>query len=293
MAYYRAMHFKEANNMKKRTIICVFLIIVCLGAFFGYLAFDRIRTDTKAPEISVPEANAAVSVFDPESALLAGVTAKDNRDGDVTDSLVVENIKLTAPDGAIRVSIAAFDGSGNVAKTQREMQYADYMRPTFILEAPLNFVQNTTFEVLDVIGATDALDGDISHRVRATSLTDSAIATLGTHDVEFTVTNSLGDTVKLILPVEIYPAGTYSAKLELTDYLIYLPRGSAFNARSYLSEFSAGTQKTDLTRGVPADLTLEIDGTVNTQKEGVYSVGYTVSSTYYTAYSRLIVVVEG
>lgn len=279
--------------MKKRNFLCLFLIAASIAAFLGYQALDRIRTDTKAPVITIGESTEAISVFDPQSTLLTGVTATDNRDGDVTGSLVVEKVRLTDSNGTIKVSLAAFDKAGNVAKAERTLQYADYQRPTFSLNAPLNFIQGTSFEVLNVIQAEDALDGDISHRVRATSLADSSISSLGTHDVKFSVTNSLGDTVEQVLPVEIYAAGEYNAKLELTDYLVYMPRGSVFDAKSYLSTFSAGTGVIYLGSGVPADLTLKINGSVNTQQAGVYSVSYTVSNTYYTGYSRLIVVVEG
>ena len=49
---------------------------------------------------------------DDKSALLAGVTASDNVDGDVTAFLVVERVNLTDSDGSISVSYAAFDSAG-------------------------------------------------------------------------------------------------------------------------------------------------------------------------------------
>lgn len=279
--------------MKKRKLLCLFLCAASIAAFLGYQALDRIRTDRKPPVISVGTETASISIHDPESSLLEGVTAKDNRDGDVTDSLVVEKVRLAGSDGTIKASLAAFDKAGNVAKTERVLQYSDYRQPTFSLSAPLNFIQGTSFEVLDVVCAEDILDGNISHRVRATSLEANSFGVLGTHEVRFSVTNSLGDTVELVMPVEICSPGQYNAKVELTDYLIYLPRGSAFNAKDYLKSFINGTMVTSLAGTIPESLNVQISGTVNTQQEGVYAVSYTIASSYYTGYSRLIVVVEG
>ena len=279
--------------MKKRTLLCLAAITVSTAVFFGYLTLDRIRTDKKPPEITVGTDIPAVSVFDPHSALLAGVTAEDNRSGDVTGSLVVEKVQLSGTDGTVKVYLAAFDQAGNVAKAERTVQYSDYKSPTFSLSSPLIFSENYVYEVLNFVHAEDMLDGDISHRVRAVPTDGGSISDLGTHNVRFSVTNSLGDTAELELPVEVYPAGQYDAKLSLTDYLIYISRGSVFNARDYLKEFKSGTKTYAFAAGVPADLTLDIDGSVNTQKEGIYPVSYTVSNDYYTGFSRLIVIVEG
>lgn len=289
--------------MKNRKWLHLVLIAACLVVFFGYRAVERLSLDTDAPEISV-NGQLQVSVQDPESALLQGVTAQDKKDGDVTSSLVVERIRLVNTDGTLNVTYAAFDKAGNVAKASREVQYTDYVSPRFSLSAPLAFVQNSSFDVLSIISAQDTRDGDISHRIRATSLGENSINSLGTHDVEFRVTNSLGDTAELVLPVEVYLSGTYQASLKLTDYLVYLDAGSSFNAQSYLSSFTLGTETTSLINGLPNNFSLRTTGEVDTNTPGVYSVAFRVTYTRvnetnpslnqsYTGYSRLIVVVEG
>ena len=181
--------------MKKRNWLLLLLIVLCLAAFFGYRKLDQLRTDTRAPQIHIDEQPLEVSVRDDKSALLAGVTASDNVDGDVTASLVVERVTLTDSDGSISVSYAAFDSAGNVAKAKREGRYTDYERPRFTLNAPLVYTVDHSFDVLSNVGAVDAIDGDIQHRVRATTKGTSSIMALGSHMVQFQVTNSLGDTV--------------------------------------------------------------------------------------------------
>lgn len=290
--------------MKKRNWLLLLLIGLSAALFFGYRTMAQLNSDNQAPKISFTQESIQVSVLDPKSALLQGVTAADDKDGDVTSSVVVERIRLTDPNGAITVHYAAFDQSGNVSKAERSAQYTDYESPRFSLEEPLLFVQNSNFDILDIIGATDTLDGNIRHRVRATSLDDSSVASLGSHEVEFRVTNSLGETVKLVVPVEVYSAGTYTMDVSLTNYLIYLDSGSSFNAGSYLSSVTRNRETVSLRNGTPENYAVKISGTVDTQTPGVYTVDYKVTHTIVnesspensqidTGYSRLIVVVEG
>lgn len=290
--------------MKKRNWLLLLLIVLCLAAFFGYRKLDQLRTDTRAPQIHIDEQPLEVSVRDDKSALLAGVTASDNVDGDVTASLVVERVNLTDSDGSISVSYAAFDSAGNVAKAKREGRYTDYERPRFTLNAPLVYTVDHSFDVLSNVGAVDAIDGDIQHRVRATTKGTSSIMALGSHVVQFQVTNSLGDTVSETFPVEVISSGIYNAALELTDYLVYLPKDAQFYPAQYLKSFTWLGEQDSLAGGLPTDYSMRTRGTVQTGYPGVYTVEYRVTFTdrdeknpdfdrKYTGYSKLIVVVEG
>lgn len=285
--------------MKKKWIAVVALVI-CAAAFLTYRLYEQVGVDNGAPSISIweePGILHTVSMNNLQAGLLQGVTASDRFDGDVTHSLLVEQIGNITEDNQIQVIYAAFDSSGNVAKARRTVQLTDYVCPRFSLSAPLNFVYGTDCDPLKYISATDLVDGDIRHRVKATLLDESAIAAEGTHDVLFRVTNSLGDTAQLILPVEVYYTGRYDAQIFLTDYLIYLPINSAFSAQDYLYEYLAQGQITDLTHGIPQDMELILTGTVDTSTPGIYPIGYTINYTrgsqIHSGYSKLIVVVEG
>ena len=290
--------------MRKRNWIWIILILLALAAFFGYRAVDAMGTDTRPPEIRMDGGVPEVSVQDPKSALTVGMTAVDREDGDVTDSLVVENITMLSNDGTVSVSYAAFDAAGNVARQQREVKYKDYVSPRFTLKQPLIYRQGQSFDVLSNVGATDLLDGEIQHRVRATMLGDKTLAEPGTHVLRFQVTNSLGDTHVQNLPVEVVTEDPYDADMELSDYLIYLSRGSVFNPENYLKSFTRQGRLMDLTGGLPARYTMQTKGQVQTQNPGTYSVEYIVTYTEvnennpnysreYVAHSKLIVIVEG
>lgn len=282
--------------MKKRHLMLFIVMVACLAALYGYRAYDSSVTDRKAPVITVEDGVLQISVHDPESALLQGITAKDDRDGDVTDSVIVESVGSITDDAVVTVTYAAFDKAGNVAKISRPVQYTDYISPRFTLDAPLAFAQGSGFDILDHVGAVDELEGDLTHRVKVTSLAETAISAPGVYDVQLQVANSLGDIARLMVQVEVYPSGTYNSKLTLTDYILYIQQGVSFDARDYLDTFTYAGTTADLSRGI-SRYDLSVSGSVDTGTPGVYAVEYVISFTQgsqiYNGFSELIVVVEG
>ena len=282
----------------KRNGLLIMLLVICLLLFGAYLVYERSVLDKTPPVISIEEGEQMLqlSVTDDRQLLLQGVRATDDRDGDVTKQIVVESVDQLNADEQVVVTYAAFDSSGNVSKATRTVQYTDYVGPRLTLSQALVFPYSSRLDPLPFVGAEDALDGDIRHRVKATLLDESMINEEGTHPVRFRVTNSLGDTEELVIGVEVYPAGKYNATLSLTDYIVYLPVGADFSAEAYLNKFTMYGQTLSLRTGVGEDLQLQITGVVDTGKAGVYPVSYTVTRQYgnqlYAGYSKLIVVVE-
>ena len=291
---------KRQIAMKKKKLLPPVMILLCAGLFVGYQAWDRINTDTKPPEISVGTEVLELSVSAPRSDLLRNITAVDNQDGDVSDSMVVESIKALDSDGTLEVSFAAFDQAGNVSKATRTVRYTDYEPPRFSLNQAMVYAYNTNFDPLSAIGATDPLEGDLSHRIRAMSMDDTSIAAPGDHQVEFRVTNSLGDTIRLTLPVTVYDDKERGLTVELTDYLIYLKAGSRFDSDDYLHLVSYGSEIYNAAEGLPDGYSVRTSGKVRTGEPGVYTVDYTVTYTQETytgdrhisGKTRLIVIVE-
>ena len=285
----------------RRNVIFIVVLAICIGAFSLYLLIDRRNTDQVRPTITVSGEALELSVQDPKEAYLQGVTAFDDKDGDVTASLVVSSVRLVDTDGTIEVTYAAFDKSGNVANAVRNAKYTDYVSPRFLANKSLTFPYNYGFDLLQILQAQDVLDGDISHRIRVTYLDEQVITAVGTHRVELRVSNSMGETVRLEIPVEIYAADAYNATLTLTDYLIYLPAGQELDVESYLKSYTRGNATVSLRGGLPEGCTLDVKNQVQTDVPGVYTVEYRVSQTVgtgasartNTGYAKLIVVVEG
>ncbi len=104
---------------EKRTIFALALVAAVLAAMNGaaFLAQDR-----EGPQIFFPENEPVYTASTAENRLLEQVTAEDQRDGTVTDSLRIEEI-LPAEDGhRVAVIYAAMDDSGNVTKAVRTLE---------------------------------------------------------------------------------------------------------------------------------------------------------------------------
>lgn len=282
--------------MKKHNWLALILIGVSVVSLMGYRMWDRMRTDTASPRITVEEGTLQVSVYDDRDVLLQGVTAEDDRDGDVTADVIVEHVSLLNDEGDAAVQYAAFDRSGNVSKTSRTVHYTDYESPRFRLEKALVFQAGSTFDVEAQVGAEDMLEGNISHRVRATILAETSLSDAGIYQVQFQVTNALGDTEEMVLTVELYSPGTYNGELELKEYLICLSAGDRFDAGHYLESFRCALGRTVLSGDMPDGYRITTEGNVDTNTPGTYEVKYTVTRTQgeqtYTGISRLVVIVE-
>lgn len=274
---------------KKELRIYIILLLLLVLAACVYFFLVRQIDDSRPPEITILSDTLDISVSDPEEALLTGVTAQDDRDVDVTDLLVVEKISDLSPEHTAIVTYAAFDHSGNVAKATRTIHYTDYTPPVFSLSAPLVFTLGSNTDVLSRVRVTDALDGDISHNLKGSLTGDSSgLNSVGTHQVTFRVTNSMGDTARITLPVDVLPSNTYTGSIKLTKNMVYLKQGVKFRAGDYFSHMSLGS--TTLTRADGVELETVSD--VDTSTPGVYSVAITARYNTVQAFTRLIVVVE-
>lgn len=283
-------------KIKKNLPLLVFLAIV-LALFTGYRLWKKYATDVQPPVISFDKTVMEISVHDDQSKMFEGITAIDDRDGDVSASLMIEKVGTINDDHEFVVTFAAFDSAGNVTKVRRNMRYVDYVSPMFTLSGPLLFPYGREVDVVNRVKATDLIDGDISHRIKFTALSDAAITTDGVHNLLFRVTNSRGDTSELIMPSEVYSPSKYNAELTLTDYLVYVPVGESFDAREYLHYFKFEDTSVFLGSALPQSYRLTTRGEVDTSIPGVYPVSYTLTHTVdnytYAAYSKLIVIVEG
>lgn len=265
--------------MKRSFLLSAAMLAAAITLFGCYLLWVHNAKDTVPPVITVEEGILECLVSDSQEKLMTGITAWDDRDGDVTASLLVESVYGISDENVTTVTYAAFDRAGNVAKIQRQIRYKDYRSPRFVLNQSLCFPGNAGFDLLQCVGAEDVLEGDIRRRVRATLISDTkSINSIGSHLVRLQVTNSLGDTVEADIPVEVYDPEWYTASVELDKYLIYLEKGADFSAEEYLKAFVVRGDQIDVSGGIPEDVSCSITGTVDTDEPGVYQVKYVLST---------------
>lgn len=112
----------------KESIITIVLIgcslVSAVAAGVGIFLTDR-----TAPVIRLEgENNLTYREGDPFDELLENVTAEDDRDGDVTDSIRIGSIYQASPKKAV-VVYAAKDEENNVGKMKREVRYVPAEEP--------------------------------------------------------------------------------------------------------------------------------------------------------------------
>lgn len=266
------------------------LLLLCCAAFGLCRLLGGADADRQPPQIVLDSDEITLSVHDAQDALLRGVTAQDAHDGDVTASLVVESVRGVVDSGRFTATYAAFDSAGNVSKARRTVRYDDYTAPRFSLDEPLIFRSGSTPNVFSPLHASDVFDGDITGRIKGTLLSGTQqLGEPGDYVVEFRVSSSLGDTAYLAAPVQVLSGWGSGAQLALTDYLVYLPCGAAFDPEGYVSGLSYGMQSAQ-----PGDegFTLTVASAVDTSVPGVYPVDFTASCGALSGRTRLLVVVE-
>lgn len=222
--------------------------------------------DQTPPEIQVSGDVLEVSVHATEEAYLSGVTAWDNKDGDLTDSVIIEHLSKLTGEGTVKITYAVFDRAGNPATATRTLRFTDYTGPEFTLSQPLSYRLGATVTLLDRLKAVDLLDGEITNQIRITSQSISKDVE-GVYYLGVQVTNSLGDTELLELPVIIQEEKENAPEILLSDYIVYLKAGEEFQPGQYVKtvEDPAGNGKTEK---------VEVTSGVDPETPGVYEVTY-------------------
>lgn len=263
------------KSKKNLNILPIILIPVII--FLGYIGYAKLFTDNTAPVITLESDTLTVSVYDNETALMDGVSAEDNRDGDLTSSVVVEK-KTPLEDGMRKVTYAVIDSKGNVGRAERKVMYTGYEETVFHLTAPLRFLFHGNYNLTSHIKAENVMDGDLTSQIKCETEYGFAAEAYKYYDAEFSVTDSAGRTTKLPVKVEFYDPEKEPYTITLTDYLVYVEKGGYFDPMAYYESSDAG-------------MSPEIESDVDTDKPGVYHVTYTVGSEDAKGVSRLVVVV--
>ena len=270
-------------------IVMLFLTALSVGGVMLYSVHKTMATGGESPEIHFDQEEIDVATGTGEEELLRGVTATDPEDGDVTESVMVEGVSHFVQKDVVNVTYVAYDSQNHVSHAMRRVHYTDYVSPRFSMSGPMVFSSKNVTEMLNYIEASDMVDGNISIKTHASfDDTNTALASPGSHNVELSVTNSLGDTARLTVPVLVVEELAHSEKIPLKTYLAYISRGSEFDPAFYLAneEQAAANEYT-------GERSVQINSAVNTSLPGVYAVDYSiVKDDTVTAVTRLIVVVE-
>ena len=224
--------------MKKGLVAMLFLACAALlaGNVVVYIGEDR-----NGPEISVPQEEIPYVAGTDTSALLNGVTAQDDRDGDVTDTVTIESIIPNADQTGASVVYVAKDSKNNVTKETRTILYST--------DANQAAAQAAAEQVAaDQAAAEQAAQGDAAGESAQT--TDDGAAQ--------------NEAAIAALSAE-------SPRFYLTQYSVELERGAELNELSYVQDISDDEDSRDeLYQGI------RISGEVDTNTPGEYTLEYHV-----------------
>ena len=254
-------------------VICLFLIVAI--AFSVFFCYDRLMVDHTAPSIVSDGVPLQVSVNASDKELCAGLTAYDDVDGDITDHIIVRRISRLSGANSAYVYYAVFDSSSNYCVFNRAIYYTDYCKPRFSLSQPLSFTPNSIITLSDRLTAYDVNDGDISNRIRLSSISVSNTEP-GEYPITVQVTNNSGDTSSIGLTVLIENVTSRHPTIALSDYIYYVSLGDELTEQD-LRELIVGASESSAGKAVTPE-NIEISGEVDTATRGSYTVTYSYTN---------------
>lgn len=271
----------------KPLIVVVFLSVSILFSVDYYK--EKTTENNSVPTIEFGKSQIEVSIEDDEDVLLKDVIAKDAEDGDITNNIVIESISkfVDKKKHISNITYAVSDSDNNVVKKTRQIKYTDYRKPRFTLTQPLCFDVGSEINVPDVLGAVDDVDGDISDKVKIlSSIVSTRVA--GSYVITAQVTNSLGATSTIKATVTIRQANNLSPSIKLKKNIVYLKVGDSFDPNKYIDSV-----KDNEGNKMSNDQVKVVKSSVNTEKEGSYTVQYAVNYEQENeAGTYLVVIVE-
>lgn len=257
---------------------------VTLIVFSYFYVSNKLTKDETVPVISVDGDMLDVSIKATDEDLLKGVTAYDEKDGDITDKLIVESISKFTEQGVCKVTYAVCDADNHVANASRKIRYTDYVSPSFGLRDDLCFSIYQNPGVTGILYATDCLDGNITRDMIVTSSNFVASAP-GEFTVEASVTNSKGDQSYIKLPLIVEDRSLSAPSILLSSYLLKIKKGEQPDYASYVKEIR---DYSDNVITSPVRVVSQVDS----NNEGTYLVHYyAVDGEGYEGHSVLTVIV--
>lgn len=266
-----------------RLLLLVFFAVVAIIFGVSYVK-ERMSRDERAPIIRVESSTLEVPLTYKDEDLLVGMTASDNLDGDVTDTIVVVSKSKFIAARTIRVEYAAFDKNNNVGTFSRKVVFPDYEPPRFRLTQPMRFLKgSSTYNYLQFVTAQDCLDGDITRQVKiSTGATTAVNDSVTEQPVDLQVTNSFGDTTELELMMTMEDYASYNREVPaLSEYLVYVKAGGSLDLKSLVTGIWAGgkTKAFSNTKFTMNHVVIRQDD-LNLKTPGVYQVTYELYQTY-------------
>lgn len=182
--------------MNKKKIIYVIFAFLCILYVFFLFVFDMPKSKGDIPVIKASSSVLEVSVKAKQNDLLAGMSASDKEDGNLTKNIFIEKISEFDEKQERTVTYAVFDSDDNITRITRKVKYNDYKKPVLNIKKPLVYYYYlTNDEYKSYLTASSSVDGDISSKIVVKQSTNNDII----QQITFSVTDSCGMTTTLEL----------------------------------------------------------------------------------------------
>ena len=194
--------------------------------------------------------------------------ASDDRDGDLTDQILIKGVSPSLTDSSAQVTYIVFDSANNMATVTRTVRYTDYEAPASPCLSPWCTLRPDR----DPAGPAHRLGRagrrhQQRHPHHLPERHQQPARGIQRHRSGGQPPRQLGGAAA--------EGGHHHRRpqlITLSDYLVYLPRGSAFDAAGYIQSVTAPRRN-----GLPAGQ-VSIESPVDTSVPGTYHVGYSVTA---------------
>ncbi|MGN1419417.1 MAG: hypothetical protein ACI4W6_08815 [Acutalibacteraceae bacterium] len=243
----------------------VFVLVMALSVFLNI----KVKTDNTAPKIEISTDNIEETCDVSDEKLLSYVTATDNKDGDLTDKVFVENISQFIEEGVSNITFCVSDNDGNVAKKTVNLTYTDYRKPVLKLHDDLVFYGNEAVSVGGCATVDDCFDSTDYQRLSA--IAETGVTSSGTIPVKFKYSNSKGFTYTWNIDALVFSNETKNRRyqINLKENLLILEKDSKKpDYKSYFLNAQYDDEEIE-------DPSITIDSSeVKLSKTGTYNVWY-------------------
>ena len=255
--------------------VSIAALALALALFIAAQVNERMSQDDTLPTITADSDTIEIPCDYTQEQLLAGISASDAKDGDLTGQVLVGNFTRFIEPGVCDLNYVVFDSSEHMATLTRRVRFTDYHSPRFGLAEPLVFAESTTnnTEVRALFSASDVLDGDLTDWITYVE-TNAAYNNPGDYTITMEVRNSFGDTVSYAFPIHIYERNTQDFDITLTEPLVYVEQGSGFDPLSYVESVR------DLSGNRYDPALLNVTSNVDTSAPGIYEIHYEIGNAF-------------
>lgn len=238
--------------MKKWLIAGALFVCIVIG---GGALYSRYHSDRTAPEISF-EGTLKYTDGMTEEELLSDVSAVDEHDGDVSDSLIVESVTVNQAEQTAVVRYAARDSHNNVAKKSRTLSAGD--------GKDTGFEQNTE--------GMSSLPGDSNHGNTADVEKKTGFGSnVGTEKESETDTETESES-ESETETETETSAPGAPHIKLTENRVQIEVGDSFDPLLYVA-----TVEDDYDNIYTLWRDIQLSGDYDVNTPGVYTLTYYVT----------------